>query len=309
MKKYLWVEEYAPKTIDECILPDDLKQEFLSMKEIPNMLLVGDAGVGKTTVAKVLCDTHNVDMMFMNASSERGIDEIRTKVTDFASTSSLFGGYKVILLDEADNLTNDAQKAMRHLIEKYQNNCRFILTCNYVADLIEPLQSRLTRFDFIFKENLTNPFTKRMIEILQNEEVKIKEADVPALIELASLTVPNFRSAIHNLQRACNTGSFNKSIIDKIKASHVSTLIECMKVKNFTKVREWIAETVSKTLNINSVIDGIYWECMRHALPDDQKPSAVLIMGQYQVNAAVVSNHEINLTAMCVELMMNCKFK
>ena len=168
-EKFLWVEQYAPKTIDECVLPAKLKEEFSNMETLPNMLFIGKAGVGKTTVASVLCDTLGVDMMFLNASMENGIDEVRTKIKSFASTTSMFGDYKVLLLDEADNLTADAQKALRALIEAHQNNCRFILTCNYATKLIDPLRSRLQEYNFTYPtdgKSLRNTFVKRLLQIL-----------------------------------------------------------------------------------------------------------------------------------------------
>ena len=193
-EQFLWVDKYAPRTIDDCILPSKLKEEFKGMDVLPNMLFCGDAGVGKTTVAKVLCDTLNIDMLFMNASTERGIDEVRNKISSFASTTALFGDYKVLLLDEADNLTPDAQKALRALIEEHQNNCRFILTCNYPYKLIAPLRSRLQEYNFTFPtdgKSIQNTFVKRILQILSAEKVALRKEDVPTLQSLVSLTYPN----------------------------------------------------------------------------------------------------------------------
>ena len=174
--KFLWVEKYAPQTIDDCVLPDKLKEEFSTMETIPNMLFIGNAGVGKTTVASVLCNTLNTDMLFMNASLENGIDDVRNKIQSFATTTALFGDYKVLLLDEADNLSPDAQKSLRALIEAHQNNCRFILTCNYAHKLIPPLRSRLQEYNFTYPtdgKTLKNTFVKRLLKILQLEKVAL----------------------------------------------------------------------------------------------------------------------------------------
>jgi len=313
-KKYLWVESYAPTTIEECILPDDLKGEFqqiVDSGQLSNMLFNGDAGVGKTTVAKVLCDMLNIDMMFMNASSERGIDEVRNKIQTFASTTSLYGEYKVLLLDEADNLTPDAQKALRHLIEQYQNNCRFILTANYPYKLIDPLRSRLQEFNFTYPQDsksLKNSFMKRILTILKQEKVSLSKDDIKPIMSLVDLYYPNWRKVIHQLQRCCSSGKFDPSLVDKLKGEHISTLFELMKVKNFTKVREWVAEGLSNGVQDSDIVRMIYSEMKNHMV-SNSLPQCVLILADYQQKAAVVANQEINAVSMCVELMMSCEFK
>ena len=308
MTKHLWVEEYAPRNVEDCILPDTLKGEFSSLSGLPNMLLIGPAGVGKTTVAKVLSD--DKDLMFMNASMERGIDEVRNKIMQFASTTSLFGDYKVILLDEADNLTADAQKALRALIEQFQSNCRFILTCNYPYKLIDPLRSRLTEYTFNFPPEsapLTNAFVKRMIEILMTEKVSLSQEDIPKLMELVRLYYPNWRKCIHELQRCCQSGSFDDAVLQQVRGQHISTLFELMKAKNFTKVREWVAENLAQGVSDTDVVNSIYKE-MKEWLQPASLPSAVLVLGEYQHKAVAVANQEINTVAMAVELMMNVEF-
>jgi len=313
-KKFLWVEEYAPSTIDDCILPDDLKKQFNQLVEegeLPNMLFNGDAGVGKTTVAKVLCEMLNIDMMFMNASNERGIDEVRNKINTFASTTSLYGGYKVLLLDEADNLTQDAQKALRALIEQYQNNCRFILIADFRYKLIDPLRSRLQEYNFTYPQDsksLKNSFMKRMLSILKNEEISMVKEDVPAMMDLVGMYYPNWRKVIHQLQRCCSGGKFDREIIDTLKGEHISTLFELMKVKNFTKVREWVAEGLASGVQDSDIIRSIYTEMKNHMVPNSL-PECVLILADYQQKAAVVANQEINTVSMCVEIMMRCEFK
>jgi DNA polymerase III delta prime subunit len=307
--KHLWVEEYSPKTISDCILPDTLKAEFDSLESLPNMLMIGSAGVGKTTVAKVL--SGDKDLMFMNASMERGIDEVRNKIMSFASTTSLFGDYKVILLDEADNLTADAQKALRALIEQFQGNCRFLLTCNYPYKLIDPLRSRLTEYTFNFPPDsapLTNQFVKRMIEILVQEKVALTPEDVPKLMELTKLYYPNWRKCIHELQRCCQSGSFDDAVLHQVRGQHISTLFDLMKVKNFTKVREWVAENLASGVSDTQVMGNIYTG-MKDYLQPKALPAAVLLLGEYQHKAASVANQEINTVALCVELMMSVEFK
>ena len=311
---FLWVSKYAPQTIGDCILPSSLKKEFSQLVEggqLGNMMFNGDAGVGKTTVAKVLCDTLNVDMMFLNASSERGIDEVRTKIQQFASTTALFGEYKVLLLDEADNLTQDAQKALRHLIEQYQNNCRFILTANYPYKIIDPLRSRLQEYSFTFPtegKTLKNQFTKRILNILLKENVTLEKKDLPVIQDLVDLYYPNWRKVIHQLQRICSSGKVDHGVVNKIKNEHVSTLFEYMKVKNFTEVRKWMAENMASGVESADIVNMIY-NNMKDFLEPASIPQCVLILADYQQKAAVVANQEVNNTAMAVEMMMSCNFK
>ena len=308
--KFLWVEKYAPKTIEECVLPDVLKKEFSNMETIPNMLFIGNAGVGKTTVASVLCNTLNTDMLFMNASLENGIDDVRNKIQSFATTTALFGDYKVLLLDEADNLSPDAQKSLRALIEAHQNNCRFILTCNYAHKLIPPLRSRLQEYNFAYPTNgktLRNTFVKRLLQILQKEKVSLNKEDVPTLVSLVDLSYPNWRNCIHQLQRVTARGSVDDTILAQIKEQHISTLFELLKSKNFTKVREWIAENLSQGVSEADIIRMIYTEAKNYMKPQSL-PQCVLTLADYQQKAAVVANQEVNTVAMAVELMMGCEF-
>ena len=309
-KPFLWVEKYAPKTIDDCILPAELKSQFNSITEIPNMLLIGDAGVGKTTVAKVLCDTLGVDMMFMNASTERGLDDVRNKIQSFASTTSMFGGYKVLLLDEADNMTPDAQKALRAMIEQYQNNCRFVLTCNYPHRLIDPLRSRLQEYVFTYPPEdkmLQASFVKRALDILKSEKVHIVKDDLPTLTSLTQLYYPNWRKAIHNLQRISFTGEIDSKLVTMVREEHISTLFELMKAKNFTKVRHWIAANMKSGMRDADLVSVIYREMAKYMKPQSM-PECVLILGDYQHKAALVANQEINAVAMCTEMMMRCEW-
>ena len=308
--KFLWVEKYAPQTIEDCVLPDGLKKEFSSMETLPNMLFIGNAGVGKTTVATVLCKTLNTDMLFMNASLENGIDDVRNKIQSFATTTALFGDYKVLLLDEADNLSPDAQKSLRALIEAHQNNCRFILTCNYAHKLIAPLRSRLQEYSFTYPtdgKTLRNTFVKRLLEILRQEKVSLSKEDVPTLVSLVNLSYPNWRNCIHQLQRVAAKGSIDSNILAQIKEQHVSTLFELLKSKNFTKVREWIAENLSQGVSESDIVRMIYTEAKNYMKPQSL-PQCVLILADYQQKAAVVANQEVNTTAMAVEIMMSAEW-
>ena len=309
--KFLWVEKYAPQTIEDCVLPDGLKKEFSSMETLPNMLFIGNAGVGKTTVATVLCKTLNTDMLFMNASLENGIDDVRNKIQSFATTTALFGDYKVLLLDEADNLSPDAQKSLRALIEAHQNNCRFILTCNYAHKLIPPLRSRLQEYSFTYPtdgKTLRNTFVKRLLEILRQEKVNLSKEDVPTLVSLVNLSYPNWRNCIHQLQRVAAKGSIDSNILAQIKEQHVSTLFELLKAKNFTKVRDWIAENLSQGVSEADIVRMIYTEAKNYMKPQSL-PQCVLILADYQQKAAVVANQEVNTTAMAVEIMMSAEWQ
>ena len=309
--KFLWVEKYSPTTIGDCVLPVKLKEEFSAMETIPNMLFIGNAGVGKTTVASVLCKTLNTDMMFMNASLENGIDDVRNKIQSFATTTALFGDYKVLLLDEADNLSPEAQKSLRALIEAHQNNCRFILTCNYAHKLIDPLRSRLEEYNFTYPadgKQLKNVFVKRLLEILSKEKVKIEKEDVPTLMSLVNLSYPNWRNCIHKLQRVTAKGSVDASIINQIKNEHISTLFEMMKAKNFTKVREWVAVNAAQGVSNADIVRLVYAEAKTY-LKAQSLPQCVVILANYQQKAAVVANQSVNTAAMCVELMMDCEYQ
>ena len=307
---FLWVDKYKPTTIDECVLPATLKKQFAEIKEMPNALFVGDAGVGKTTVAKVLCDTLNTDMLFMNASTERGIDDVRNKIDSFASTTSLMGGYKVLLLDEADNLTPDAQKAMRALIEQYQNNCRFVLTCNYPYKLIDPLRGRLQEYCFSYPsdgKSIQTTFVKRLLEILSRERVELEKEDVPVLQSLVRMCYPNWRKCIHELQRITASGRVDASLVSQLKETHISTLFELMKAKNFSKVREWVAENLSNGVGPQEVISLLFRE-MNNYMTLPSAAALVPELAQYQYFGTRVADQELNTTALCVAIMMGAEW-
>ena len=245
-------------------------------------------------------------MMFMNASTERGIDEVRNKIDTFASTTSLMGGYKVLLLDEADNLTQDAQKALRALIEQYQNNCRFVLTCNYPYKLIDPLRSRLQEYCFSFPPNdksIQNLFLKRVGTILVEEKVHLKKEDLPVLQSLVRMCYPNWRRCIHELQRITKSGEIDPGLVTQIEERHINTLFELMKAKNFSKVREWVAENLAAGVDPPEIIDGIYTGIKDYVTLQSYM-QIILLLAQYQHYAATCADQEVNSVALAIEVMM-----
>lgn len=308
--EFLWVERYRPKTVEDCILPDRIKktfQEYVDAKTIPNLLLTGSAGVGKTTAALAMCEEIGLNYIIINSSEERGIDTLRTKIVGFASTVSLTGGHKVIILDEADGLTPDAQTALRGTIEKFSNNCTFILTCNFKARLIDAIHSRCTTVDFTLhrdeKPVMANLFYKRIVEILEQEGIKY---DKNAIISLIQKYFPDYRRTLNELQRFASSGIITSDIISEISnVRGLDDLVKSLKEKNFTNMRKWVV--------INSDIDPshIYrrlYNSLRDMLKPESIPQAVIILAEYQYKAAFVADQEINLTACLTELMADCEF-
>lgn len=301
---YLWCERYAPKSISECILPDELKvkfQNFVDNKSVPNLILAGGPGVGKTTVAKALCEELGADMMFMNASSERGIDEVRTKMFGFASTTSLVGGKKILILDEADNLTPDAQKALRAAIEELQNNCSFVMTCNYKNKLIPALHSRCTVIDFTMakaqRPKMAAKFFERLCNILDENLVTYEKKVVAKIIEMY---FPDYRRAINELQTLSSSGVIDASALSQVSSVGVKELIPLLRDKNFKEVRKWTVDNLDN--DVNEIIMSCY-----HDLYEKLKPEsigeAVMVMAEHQYRAAFVVDQELNLNAMFLQLM------
>ncbi len=312
MSDFIWVEKYRPKTIQECILPKETKktfQDFLNRGEIPNMLLAGPPGIGKTTVAKALCNQLGCDYLVINGSDEgRFLDTVRNSAKNFASSVSLQGSgrHKVIIIDEADNTTNDVQLLLRASIEEFNRNCRFIFTCNYKNKIIAPLHSRCTVVEFAVKgkdkANLASEFYKRIQGILETENV---EFEPKVLIELVKKHFPDWRRVLNQLQKYGNTGSIDTGILAEITDFNLKGLMDALKNKEFNIVRKWVVANLDNDFNM--VSHRIY-EAMYDVLTPSTIPAAVLIIAKYQYQAAFAADQEINLLACLTEIMMECQF-
>jgi DNA polymerase III delta prime subunit len=310
MDHFLWVERYRPKTIEDCILPESIKntfKEFLSKGEIPNLLLCGTAGTGKTTVARALCEELGADYIIINGSDEgRQIDTLRTKIKQFASAVSFGAGTKVVIMDEADYLNRESvQPALRAFIENFSDNCRFIFTCNYKQKIIAPLHSRTTVIEFTSqksdKARLASAFMKRMQYILGQEGVQYKEK---VLAELLMKFYPDYRRVINELQRYSSSGSIDEGILSNFSEVNTRELISSLKEKDWKKMRQWVAN------NVDSDPQGIFRFIYDSLLPEVTTiPQVVLLIADYQYKAAFVVDQEINLTACLTEIMGNVKFK
>lgn len=310
MEEFLWVEKYRPKTVSECILPDRLKtpfQEYVNRKTIPNLLLTGGAGVGKTTVAKAMCNEIGLSYMHINASRENGIDTLRTKIVNYASTVSLSGTRKVIILDEADGLTPSAQEAFRGTIEEFSSNCSFILTCNFKNKLIEPMHSRSAVIDFSLrpdeKPKMASAFFKRLGEILDKEQVTYDKA---VLVKIVEKYFPDFRRTLGQLQHFASTGPIDASTLTQVTdVKKINELVAALKTKNFKDMRKWVVlnSDVEASQIFRKVYDGLY-----DYMKPEYIPQAVIILGRYQFQAGFVADQEINTVAALTELMVECEF-
>ena len=308
---FLWVEKYRPKTINDTILPADLKatfQQFVDQKNIPNLILSGMAGVGKTTVARAMLEQLECDYIVINGSMNGNIDTLRNEILSFASTISLSGnGRKYVILDEADYLNaNSTQPALRNFMEEFSRNCGFILTCNFKNRIIEPLHSRCSVIDFkIGKKDMAKlamQFLKRVEGILATESIPY---DRSVVAEVITKYFPDWRRVLNELQRYSVAGTINSGILTNLQETSLNELIGLMRDKNFTAVRKWCAETADNT---NDVFRKLYDVCSEHFTPDSI-PALVLTIAQYQYQAAFVSDHEINLAACLAEIMNSCVFK
>jgi len=310
MEHFLWVEKYRPKSIEECILPESIKstfKEFLSKGEVPNLLLCGTAGTGKTTVARALCEELGSDYIIINGSDEgRQIDTLRTKIKQFASGMSFLGKPKVVIIDEADYLNRESvQPALRAFIESFSDNCRFIFTCNYKQKIITPLHSRTTVIDFgsqkADKAKLASSFMKRMQEILKAEGVEYVDK---VLAELLMKHYPDYRRVINELQRYSSSGVIDEGILSNIGEINTKELVSAMKEKDWKKMRQWVAN------NVESDPQGIFRYIYDSLIPEvTTVPQMVVLIADYQYKAAFVADQEINLTACLTELMASMKFK
>ena len=309
MEHLLWTEKYRPQTIEDCILPERLKQpfqEYVNQKQIPNLLLSGGAGVGKTTVAKAMCHEIGCDYMVINGSDESGIDVFRTKIKNYASSMSLSGGRKVIIIDEADYLNpNSTQPALRNAIEEFAGNCSFIFTCNYKNRIIEPLHSRCAVIDFGLKNGekakMAAAFFKRIQSVLQSEKI---EFDDKVIAELVKKHFPDFRRVINELQRYSQFGKIDTGILSQIADVSIGEVIKYIASKDFGAIRKWVA---SNEIDSNTLFRKIY-DAMYDTMKPSSIPQAVLILADYQYKAAFVADQEINTVACLTELMVNCEF-
>ena len=311
MEDFLWVEKYRPKTIEECVLPDALKQtlsEFISKGDIPNLILSGGPGVGKTTAAKAMLDELGLTYMFVNGSEESGIDVLRTKIKNFASTVSLHGGRKYLILDEADYLNpQSTQPALRGFIEEFHKNCGFILTCNYKNRLIPPLHSRCSVVDFTIqkseKKELAEQFFKRVMNVLVVEDVKFEPK---AVAEVINKFFPDWRRVLNELQRYSVSGRIDAGILVDISEVNIKELMQSMKQKEFTNVRKWIVNNIDNdpTRLFRRLYDNLY-----DYMDGSSIPHVVVILGEYQYKAAFVADQEINMLACLTEIMSRGKFK
>jgi len=309
--EYLFVEKYRPQTIEDCILPDNIKKTFTDMirrGEVQNLLLSGNAGVGKTTVAKALCNELDADYIIINCSEDGNIDTLRTKIRNFASTVSLSDTKKVVILDEFDySNAQSTQPALRGFIEEFSDNCRFILTCNFKNRIIKPLHSRCTCIDFTIpnseKPKLASQFLTRVKSILDTENIEYTDK---VIAELITKYFPDFRRILNELQRYAASGKIDVGILSQIGNVQVKDLIEAMKQKKFQTVRRWVVEELDNDPSalFRAMYDGIVPQ-----LDGSSIPQAILIIADYQYKAAFVADAEINLTACIVHLMMDCKFK
>ena len=311
MEKFLWVEKYRPTTVDECILPSNLKQtfkEFVKQKTIPNLILSGGAGVGKTTIAKAMINEIGATSMMINGSEESGIDILRTKIKNFASTSSLEGGRKYLILDESDYLNpQSTQPALRGFMEEFHKNCGFILTCNYKNRLIQPLHSRCSGVDFkIPKEErpqLATAFFKRVKSILEQEGIK---HDDKVILELITKYFPDWRRTLNELQKYSVSGQIDSGILVNISEVNINELITSLKAQEFTNVRKWIVHNLDN--DPVHIYRRIYDNLYNHATAGTI-PHAVLILSKYQYQSAFVADQEINLLACLTEIMVDVKWK
>ena len=311
--EFLWVEKYRPKTIEDCILPQATKKtflDFLDKGEVPNLLLAGPAGCGKTTVAKALCNQLGVDVYVINGSDEgRFLDTVRNNAKNFASTVSLSSDakHKVIIIDEADNTTPDVQLLLRASIEEFSRNCRFIFTCNYKNKIIEPLHSRCAVIEFSVnakqKPQLQSEFFGRLNTILDTERC---EADNKVLLELINKHFPDWRRILNECQRYSVGGKIDAGILAHFSDVKVNDLIKNFKEKDFKEVRKWCVNNLD---NDPAVLLRRIYDSLSSSLVPSSIPAAVLILAKYQYQIAFVADQEINMLACLTEIMVECEFK
>ena len=310
MKESLWVEKYRPHTIADCILPDEYKstfQSYVDRKEIPHLLLCGGPGTGKTTVARALCDEIGCDYLMINGSDESGIDTFRTKIKTYASSMSLTGGKKVIIIDEADYLNpNSTQPAMRAAMEEFAVNCTFIMTCNFKNRIIEPLHSRCAVIEFKLRKEdrpkMAMAFMKRATEILNNEKIPFDKA---VLAEVVKKHFPDYRRVLNELQRYSVSGKIDTGILSSIADVSINELVSALKDQNFGAMRKWVADFGAEdpARVYRKIYDSLY-----DVIDKSTIPNAVLILAKYQYQSAFVPDQELNMVACLTEMMVEVKF-
>ena len=311
MEEFLWVEKYRPRKVEECVLSQDLKKIFqnvLDKGELQNMMFTGTAGTGKTTVARALCNELDLDYIIINGSEESGIDTLRNKIKQFASSVSLSGGLKVVILDEADYLNpQSTQPALRGFIEEFSNNCRFILTCNFKNRVIEPLHSRCSVIEFAMpkkeRDALAGQFMQRVQQILQVESIN---SDPAVLAELIIKYFPDFRRTLNELQRYSNFGKIDSGILVNATDISLDTLMNSLKLKNFKQMRQWVADNIDT--EPAAMFRKIY-DNMGDFVDPQSIPQLVLILADYQYKNSFVADHELNMVACLTEVMAGVKFK
>jgi len=307
---FLWVEKYRPKTVSDIVLPQSLKQTFqkiVASKELPNMLFTGTAGLGKTTVARALCNELDCDYILINGSEEGNIDTLRTKIKQFASSVSLQGGYKVVILDEADYLNpQSTQPALRGFIEEFSKNCRFILTCNFKNRIIEPLHSRCGVYEFNTSKKsmieLCESFMDRCKTILDNEQV---EYDAKPVAELIMKFAPDWRRVLNELQRYSVNGKIDSGIINNLQDKNFDDLFSHLKNKNFKSMRSWVVNNIDT--DASAIFRAIY-DRMSDKVAPQSIPQLVLLLADYQYKNAFVADHELNVVACLTEVMSDVQF-
>lgn len=309
--QFLWAESYRPQKIDDCVLPESLKntfKQYVSQGELPHFLLSGTAGIGKTTVAKALCNEIGADYILINGSEESGIDTLRVKIRGFASTVSLTDAPKIIIIDEADYLqANSTQPALRSFIEEFSANCRFIFTCNFKNRILEAIHSRCACIDFKIdakdKQVLLGLFFKRATQILKQENI---EFDQKVVAELITKHFPDYRRVLNELQRYSVSGKIDSGILVNMSQESFKDLIKLMKEKDFTNVRKWVGKNSDS--DTVALFRELYDTSVTYMVAESI-PSLVLVLADYQYKAAFVADHELNIMAALTEIMANCKFK
>jgi len=309
MQELLWVEKYRPKKVEDCILPDTIKttfQEFVNRKEIPNLLLSGSAGVGKTTIAKALCEEVGCDYLVINGSDDRGIATMQTTVKNYATSISLSGGRKVIILDEADNITPDAQKALRGMMEAVSINCSFIFTCNFKNRIIDAIHSRCSVIDFKIngsKAKMAASFFKRVEWILEQENITYDKEVVASII---TKHFPDNRRILNELQRYSVTGTIDKGILSNVSDIQIEALVKSLKDKDFSACRKWVTNNLD---NDPAKLFRKLYDALFESLKPNGIAQLVIILARYQYQSAFVADQEINTIACLTEIMVDCEFK